>query len=292
MIESADRNFALATLEGDELGFRVAASGLVTNGPLLPAKSEWEYTFSNPTVNPAWNTTTGLGGAWLFGRAPFGNYNDGVFNDGSGTYWPENRVMQNDDLWIRRSVDFTGHDLASARWFLGVDNGYKLYVNGVLISQDWSHGYSSRWEYSGAFGAALVPGVNIIALALDDEGSLNAFDMEITADRPTGTPPGFTSTNSFSGTVGVVFSNTVTASGTAPIIFGGSNLPAGLNINSNNGLISGTPTTAGISSATLTASNAFGITNQAATFVIAKGTPVISNWPTASPITVGQAVGD
>lgn len=66
--------------------------------------------------------------------------------------------MQNDDLWIRRSVDFTGYDLASARWFLGVDNGYKLYVNGVLISQDWAHGYTSRWEYSGAFGVALVPG--------------------------------------------------------------------------------------------------------------------------------------
>ena len=250
-----------------------------------------EYTFSNPTVNPAWNTTMGLGGAWLFGRAPFGNYNDGVFNDGSGTYWPENRVMQNDDLWIRRSVDFTGYDLASARWFLGVDNGYKLYVNGVLISQDWSHGYSSRWEYSGAFGAALVQGVNIIALALDDEGSLNAFDMEITADRPTGTPPAFTSTNSFSGTVGVVFSNTVTASGTAPIIFGGSNLPAGLNIITN-GLISGVPTTAGLNLATLTASNGFGLTNQSVNFTIAKGTPLIGNWPTASPITVGQAVSD
>ncbi|NBS50546.1 MAG: hypothetical protein EBS97_08105, partial [Verrucomicrobia bacterium] len=104
-----------------------------------------------------------------------------------------------------------------------------------------------------------------------------------------GSAPVFTSTNSFNGTVGVVFSNTVTASGSTPITFGGTNLPAGLT-NSTNGLITGTPTNAGSFSSTLTASNFVGTNNQSVTFVIAKGTPVISNWPTASPITYGQYV--
>jgi PKD repeat protein len=67
----------------------------------------------------------------------------------------------------------------------------------------------------------------------------------------------------------------VTASGTAPITFGGSNLPTGLNI-STNGLISGTPTTAGTNTATLAASNSFGTTNQSVTFVIAKAPPVLT----------------
>jgi hypothetical protein len=59
-----------------------------------------------------------------------------------------------------------------------------------------------------------------------------------------------------------------------------------------NGLITGNPTAAGTSSATLTASNSIGPTNQTATFTIAKGTPVISNWPTAAPITFGQALSN
>ncbi|NBR72460.1 MAG: DUF1565 domain-containing protein, partial [Proteobacteria bacterium] len=82
-----------------------------------------------------------------------------------------------------------------------------------------------------------------------------------------GVPPQITSTNSFSGTVGVVFSNTVTASGSTPITFSASNLPAGLT-NSSNGLITGTPTIAGTNTVTLTASNAFGWTTQSATFAI------------------------
>jgi hypothetical protein len=89
--------------------------------------------------------------------------------------------------------------------------------------------------------------------------------------------------------VGVVFSNTATASGSTPITFGGTNLPDSLSI-STNGLITGTPTNAGTFSSTLTASSSFGTANQAVTFTIAKGTPVISNWPTASTILYGQAL--
>ena len=44
--------------------------------------------------------------------------------------------------------------------------------------------YTFRWEYSGDFGAALVPGVNVIAVALEDHGGATAFDMEITGPPP------------------------------------------------------------------------------------------------------------
>ena len=112
------------------------------------------------------------------------------------------------------------------------------------------------------------------------------FEVKLDYDGVTeilsGTSPQFNSTNSFGGTVGVAFSNTVTASGTTPIIFGGANLPTGLSI-STNGLINGTPTVAGTNAATLTASNSIGSTNQTTTFIIAKGTPVLT-W-TPSPIT-------
>jgi hypothetical protein len=52
-------------------------------------------------------------------------------------------------------------------------------------------------------------------------------------------------------------------------------------------VISGTPTTAGTTNATLTASDAFGTTNQIAAFVIAKGTPLLSGI-TATSIVAGQ----
>ena len=102
-------------------------------------------------------------------------------------------------------------------------------------------------------------------------------------------PPTITSTNAFSGTVGVAFSNTITATGSTPIAFSGTDLPGGLSV-ATNGVISGTPTAAGPFNATLTASNSVGSTNQAATFTIAKGTPVITVAPTASAIKDGQAL--
>jgi hypothetical protein len=105
-----------------------------------------------------------------------------------------------------------------------------------------------------------------------------------------GTGPTITSSNAFSGTVGVAFSNTITATGSAPIAFSGTGLPNGLSV-ATNGVISGTPTAAGtFTNAVLTATNAAGTNNQAATFTIAKGTPVINLAPTASAITAGAAL--
>jgi hypothetical protein len=103
-------------------------------------------------------------------------------------------------------------------------------------------------------------------------------------------PPTITSTNAFSGKVGVAFSNTITATGSAPIVFSGTSLPGGLSV-ATNGVISGTPTAAGtFTNAVLTATNAAGTNNQAVTFTIAKGTPSITAIPTASAIMDGQAL--
>ena len=63
-----------------------------------------------------------------------------------------------------------------------MDNGYKLYVNGTQIAGANGEGYTYRWEYSGNIASALLnPGVNVIAVALEDHGGLTAFDMQVTA---------------------------------------------------------------------------------------------------------------
>ena len=88
-----------------------------------------------------------------------------------------------------------------------------------------------------------------------------------------GTPPTITSALVVGGSVGAAFSYTITASGSAPIIFGATNLPAGLTFSGNT--ISGTPTANALTKAVLTASN--GVGTDTKTLSIAIGVPVLSN---------------
>jgi len=120
-----------------------------------------------------------------------------------------------------------------------------------------------------------IPGDRSIPAGISNVVAASLGDAPVIITTNLGSSPVFTSTNSFLGQVGVAFSNTVTASGTAPIMFGGSNLPTGLNI-ATNGLVSGTPTTAGTNNTILTASNAYNLATQTNNFVIAKGDQTIS----------------
>lgn len=169
-------------------------AGTASALPILPAGSTWEYTFTNPTADVAWNTT----GVWTSsgtGPAPFGNCgdgdllipcaHDGLLDFAQKTLWPAGAGEAppfTDDLWVRTTFDTTGYVLGSIGWDLGVDNGFKLYLNGTLIGGANAEGFTHRWEYSGAFGSSLVAGVNTIALALEDHGGLTAFDMQVTGD--------------------------------------------------------------------------------------------------------------
>lgn len=167
------------------MGLAPANAGLV-----LAPHSMWEYTFTDPTTTePDWNNTTGTAG-WLTGQAPFGNNDKGYSSDPLGffnfkTYWAADG-SDGDDLWVRTSIDLTGYNLSTVKWDLGVDNGFKLFLNGNLVAQDNAELYTWQWEYSGDFsGVTLNQGINVIAVALEDHGGLTAFDMQVTAPEPT-----------------------------------------------------------------------------------------------------------
>ncbi len=69
-------------------------------------------------------------------------------------------------------------------------------------------------------------------------------------------PPAITSALSATGTIGTAFNYQITATN-SPTSFSAAGLPAGLSVSAG-GLISGTPTTVGTSSVTISASNASG----------------------------------
>ena len=95
--------------------------------------------------------------------------------------------------------------------------------------------------------------------------------------------PVITSSLTASGTVGVAFNYQITASNN-PTSFNATGLPAGLSVNTTTGLISGTPTTAGSFSVTISATNAAGTGTATLALTIAQGqaAPVITSPLTAS----------
>jgi hypothetical protein len=102
--------------------------------------------------------------------------------------------------------------------------------------------------------------------------------------------PVITSATTASGNVNQSFSYAITAANT-PTSFNAVNLPAGLNVNTSSGQITGTPTTPCTNAVTISASNTYGVGTATLTVTInAAGSgsaPVITSGSTASG-TVGQ----
>ena len=172
----------------------VLAAGLSAAAPasaslILAPGASWEYWLRSdqggaPSAN--WETMADGSSAWSTGNAPFGNCTPATCGSYTrdfdyNTYWPVDSTFADDDLWVRTIVNFTGYELSTVTWDLGVDNGYKLYLDGILVASDNQGGYTNRWEYSGTFAGATT-GPHIVAVALDDYGGLTAFDMQITGE--------------------------------------------------------------------------------------------------------------
>jgi PKD repeat protein len=102
------------------------------------------------------------------------------------------------------------------------------------------------------------------------------------------TKPAITSTLTATGTVGSAFSYTITA-GNSPTSFNATGLPAGLSINTTSGVISGTPTAAGTSNVTISASNSAGTGSATLVLTInAITSPTIALTSSTSTPTVGN----
>ena len=97
--------------------------------------------------------------------------------------------------------------------------------------------------------------------------------------------PVITSSTSVTATVGSAFSYQITATH-SPTSYKATGLPAGLTVNTGTGLISGTPTAAGTSTVSLSASNYGGFGRATLTLSVVATVPVIT-----SPTTASCAIG-
>ena len=103
-------------------------------------------------------------------------------------------------------------------------------------------GYAFEWYAANESGATSPAFMALVDYVLNP-APIVSVAPQITSAAPTAT-----------GTVGLAYNFNVTATGTAPITFTASGLPAGLTISSA-GVIAGTPTTAGTFPGTITAAN-------------------------------------
>jgi len=122
-------------------------------------------------------------------------------------------------------------------------------------------------------GTPSVAGTNVVTVTASN--SFGGTSTNVTFAIGPLLVPVITSTNSTNGTAGQVFSYQITASN-SPTSFNASNLPTGLNVNTNSGLISGIPQAAGTNTVALYASNAAGVGTKNLTLGIASASSVIT----------------
>lgn len=106
-------------------------------------------------------------------------------------------------------------------------------------------------------GVPVEPGaVNVALVASNSAGSSSPSPLAINV-AASASAPVVNSSQTAGGTAGVPFTYQISATG-SPTSFGASGLPAGVTVNTSNGVISGTPTVSGIYAVTIFARNSSG----------------------------------
>ena len=137
-------------------------------------------------------------------------------------------------------------------------------------------------------GTPAAAGTTIVPITASNASSSVSANLTVAISSVAG-GPAITSPLVQTGAVGVALTYAITATNT-PTSFSAANLPAGLVLDTATGIISGTPTTAGSTNATITATNAAGSGSATLIFAISSvlGGPAITSRLTDS-VLEGQA---
>jgi sugar lactone lactonase YvrE len=133
-------------------------------------------------------------------------------------------------------------------------------------------------------GTAAASGTSNVTISASGPGGSGIATLVLTVLPP---PPVITSTLAASATAGSLFAYQIAGSN-GPTSFNASGLPAGLNINTLSGAISGIPGASGTSNVTITAANVSGTGSATLVLTVLPPPPVITSPATASA-TAGSA---
>jgi hypothetical protein len=154
-------------------------------------------------------------------------------------------------------------------------NGF--YIHAKAIIADYGTSTAKIFLGSENFSSNSLSNNRELGLIISDPGVMNGVEAAFSADFNQTASGGVTVSNpgSQTGTVGTPASLQVSATDSAggTLSYSATGLPAGLSVKSSSGLISGTPTTAGTASVTVTAKDSTGPSGTASfTWTIGTGT--------------------
>ena len=143
---------------------------------------------------------------------------------------------------------------------------------GLTGLQDFvGYGSAAAWDGTAAAPTTAATTAIFRAGAGATDTNQNGADFSTATPSPRNTAstvtPVITSASTANGTVGTAFTYQITAANTSTSFYA-TGLPSGLSINTSTGAITGTPTTAGLSTATITATNATGSGSASLTLTI------------------------
>jgi hypothetical protein len=168
------------------------------------------------------------------------------------------------------------------------DNYYRYTgntINATSTNANFALTYDGLYNLSDGLGTAFTS-ISAASLTLDGGGSSIDFTLNNLSDGSSTEAAPIVTSTTVGGTVGSVLSASINATNT-PTGYASGTLPSGLTLNTSSGVISGTPTAAGIVSVTVTATNGGGNGTGTITFNIGKASQSITG---VAP-TITKAVG-
>ncbi len=147
----------------------------------------------------------------------------------------------------------------SASGTVGTAFSYQITANNSPTSYSASGlpaGLSVNTSTGAITGTPTTAGTSSVTIGATNANGTGTATVTVTIAAAS-TPPVITSATMASGTVGSAFTYQIAASNT-PTSYNASGLPSGLSVNTSTGAITGTPTAAGTSSVTISATNASG----------------------------------
>jgi autotransporter-associated beta strand protein len=183
-------------------------------------------------------------------------------------------------LMLEGANSYTGGTVVSEGTLITDDLDGDLTVSGAFTNVTVNGDLTGDLEVSG--GTVTITGTT--------SGTITHTGGTINGNHVVGAPV-ITTTSLPSGKVGTAYSQTLAATGDAPITWsiGSGNLPNGLSLDTDTGVISGTPTTAGTVNFTVKATNGVSDDVKTLTIIIAAATPIVTG--TAPNITATALSG-